>query len=120
MKRRYLNYSLVFYEREDSLKDIQNRVNDGFSNLDKQGSLLKSTDSLEKFKAFNKADIVGQREFISKNDGIGYINALFDILSSCNHDNFVMMYVVPTIDGIILGKKTVRVLNNSRLKWFAK
>lgn len=27
---------------------------------------------------------------------------LFDIISSCGSDNYLMMYVIPTIDGIIL------------------
>jgi len=58
MKRRYLNYSLVFYDREDSLKEIQNRVNDGFSNLDRIGTLV-SKESMEKFKKFNSLEIGG-------------------------------------------------------------
>jgi len=58
MKRRYLNYSLVFYDREDSLKEIQNRVNDGFSNLDRIGTLV-SKEAMEKFKKFNSLEIGG-------------------------------------------------------------
>ena len=108
MKRRYLNYSLVFYDREDSLKEIQNRVNEGFSNLDRIGTLV-SKETLDKFKKFNALEIAGQRDLIQKPDGIGYINMLFEILNGCNHDNFLLMYIVPTIDGIILGRRNRKI-----------
>lgn len=39
---------------------------------------------------------------ITKAEGIGYVNMLFDIVDVCNHSAPIMMYVLPTIDGIIL------------------
>lgn len=67
------------------------------------GSLVKE-ETVKRFQKFNSADIVAQREIISKPDGIGFINMLFDVINACSSDNFLMMYVIPTIDGIILGK----------------
>ncbi|KAL4502337.1 hypothetical protein ABPG72_011924 [Tetrahymena utriculariae] len=100
MKRKYLNYSFVFYEHEASLREIQERTNE-IVNLQNQGSLVKQ-ENQGLFKKFVEADINLQRDMITKSEGIGYVNMLFDILNQCNHNSATMMYVLPTIDGIIL------------------
>lgn len=68
------------------------------------GNLIKE-DTLKKFQKFNSVELPGQRDLITKPEGISYINMLFDIISNCGSDNYLLMYIIPTIDGIILGKQ---------------
>lgn len=65
---------------------------------------LINDETLKKFDKFNSLDISGQRDLVSKSEGIGYLNMLFEIISACSTDNFTLMYIIPTVDGIILGK----------------
>ncbi|KAL4470236.1 hypothetical protein ABPG74_011847 [Tetrahymena malaccensis] len=107
MKRKYFNYSLVFYNRDEPLKQLQQDVEYGIqlSHLNQQISNQTST----LFKKFNESDIIAQRDLI-KNSAAIYFSIFFEILTEAYEDQKIMRYLLPTIDGIIMDNR--RVLQN--------
>lgn len=57
--KKYMNYSLCFYQREKELSEISNRAKLGFNQFSKESALKAKT--IENFLRFNEKTKIGQQ-----------------------------------------------------------
>ena len=98
--KKYHNYSLSFYQKDQSLIDVSNRASLGFDNFQRHEKILKPRTS-ELFVKFSQENKEGQKNMLH-DEGDAYMDAFFDIVKVLNSNRELMEFVLPTIDAILI------------------
>lgn len=98
----FLGLSLAFYKKDSALRDLVMKAHAGYL-ANEHGSLLKQA-TMEVFKTFCASGLDSQRSLLAR-DEEGVMGAFYEIIEKCNHDRVLMSYVIPTIDGMLFGKR---------------
>lgn len=98
--KKYHNYSLSFYQKDQSLIEVSSRAEFGFSSFQRHEKILKprTIDIFSKFSGANKSNQRSQLE----DEGDAVMEALFDVVKVLNSDRELMEFVLPTIDAILI------------------
>jgi len=110
----YIGLSLAFYKKESALRDIISRAQKGYLSSE-HTSLLKQK-TIDIFKLFSSSNLASQRKILA-DDEIGVLGAFYEIIEKCAHDRMLMLYVIPTLDGMLFGKSLIfrpRFLDNRK------
>lgn len=97
--KKYHNYSLSFYQKEDAMNEVSNRARLGFDNFQRHEKILKPR-TIELFLKFVDGNRDGQHQLLQDESDI-YIDALFDVVKHLNNNRELMEFVLPTIDAIL-------------------
>lgn len=99
--KRFMHFSPVFYGRESTISDVILKTQGSLASLQEHYKTLKSG-STEAFIKFCKAALQEQRKTLEL-DGQTIIQWFYEIIEKVNHDKSLMMYVLPTLDGLLFG-----------------
>ena len=99
--KKFMHFSPVFFAKEGMVNDVINKTQSSLTSLQEHYKALKagSTDS---FVKFCKANIVEQRKSLEL-DGQTIMLWFYEVIEKVNHDKSLMMYLMPTLDGILFG-----------------
>jgi len=98
--KKFLHYSLVFYQKDKDLTNIAMRAKLGFDQLNspsKESALKPKT--VENFLNFNSKNKAYQKELLEE-DPEAFIESLLDVIICLNRETSLMEYVLTTIDAI--------------------
>ena len=98
--KKYHNYSLSFYQKDQSLIEVSNRANLGFDNFQRHEKILKPR-TIELFLKLSSANKEGQKSLL-QDESDACMDALFDIVKVLNSNRELMEFVMPTIDAILI------------------
>ena len=113
-EKKFHNYSLSFYQKENALQEVSNRAKLGFDNFQRHEKILKPR-TIDLFIEFINKNKEGQRELL-REDSEAYLDALFDIVKGLNSNRELMEFVLPTIDAILSEESRVlrELVNNMK------
>jgi len=99
--KKFMHFSPVFFGKEGMINDVIAKTQGSLTSLQEHYKTLKagSTDS---FVKFCKGTILEQRKSLEL-DGSTIMLWFYEIVEKVNHDKSLMMYLLPTLDGIIFG-----------------
>lgn len=99
--KKFMHFSPVFFAKEGMIPDVITKTQGSLTSLQEHYKALKagSTDS---FVKFCKASITEQRKTLEL-DGSTVMLWFYEIVEKVNHDKSLMMYLMPTLDGILFG-----------------
>ena len=106
--KKYVSYSLCFYQKDEELKSIAHRAKLGFDQFNSSGgkdTALKAK-TVENFRAFNKKNKQGQKDLLEE-DPEAYIDALLDVVICLNRETDLMEYVLTTLDAIFTEERHI-------------
>ena len=106
-EKKYVSYSLCFYQKDEELKAIAQRAKLGFDQFGTSGkdSALKAK-TIDNFKNFNRRSKEGQKELLEE-DPEAYVDALLDVVICLNRETDLMEYVLTTLDAIFTEERQV-------------
>lgn len=111
--KKFMNYSLCFYQREKELSEISYRAKLGFNqfNTSSKESALKAK-TVEHFVRFSEQNKAGQKELLEE-DPEAYLEALVDVVICLNRETDLMEYVLTTLDAILTEERqALRIIVN--------
>lgn len=108
-KRKYLNYSQVFYQKENLIRDLLVSYDNIAQKMQEHKKMI-SNQNYETFINFSDCKIDAQRQLM-QSSSMKIMQSLLDIVQNLHHDRKLMQYVIPTIDGILFGTNLFRQLN---------
>ena len=99
--KKFMHFSPVFFSKEGMIPDVIAKTQGSLTSLQEHYKALKagSTDS---FVKFCKASISEQRKTLEL-DGSTVMLWFYEIVEKVNHDKSLMMYLMPTLDGLLFG-----------------
>ena len=105
-----MGISPAFHQKEKTLRDINMKAQSGILAND-YTTVLKSN-TLDLFRKFSGASLEKQRGLLQDND-VGLLSGLCEMIEKCSQDKVLMLFVIPSIDGILFGKLQPPLLPNS-------
>mmetsp|Transcript_32613 Transcript_32613/g.29480 ORF Transcript_32613/g.29480 Transcript_32613/m.29480 type:complete len:463 (-) Transcript_32613:107-1495(-) len=104
----YMGISPAFHQKEKTLRDINMKAQSGILAND-YTTVLKSN-TLDLFRKFSGASLEKQRGLLQDND-VGLLSGLCEMIEKCSQDKVLMLFVIPSIDGILFDdRKNVKIL----------
>lgn len=97
--KRFMHFSPVFYGKEGTISDVILKTQGSLGSLQEHYKTLKSG-STEAFVKFCKASLTEQRKTLEL-DGQTIIQWFYEVIDKVNHDKSLMMYILPTLDGLL-------------------
>lgn len=97
----FLGISPAFHLKERTLKDISSKAQTGSLASDYTESL--NSQILDIFRRFSTSTLDKQRGILLDDD-VALIKGLCEMIKECSQDKVLMLYVIPSIDGILFGK----------------
>lgn len=99
--KKFMHFSPVFFGKEGYVIEVINKTQGALTSLQEHYKALKAG-STESFIKFCKANITEQRKNMEL-DGQTIMLWFYEIVEKVNHDKSLMMYLMPTLDGILFG-----------------
>lgn len=103
-KRKYLNYSQVFYQKESLIRDLLVSYDNIAQKMQEHKKMI-SNQNYETFINFSDCKIDAQRQLM-QSSSMKIMQSLLDIVQNLHHDRKLMQYVIPTIDGILFDDRS--------------
>lgn len=99
----FTGLSLAFYAKDQALREITESAQKGTLFSGHVSSL--QPDLVNKFTQFSKAKLEAQRQAL-KESAESIYNIFAEIIERLHNDYHLMLYVIPTLDGMLFGKPT--------------
>ena len=99
--KKFLNFSPVFYGKEGTIAGVIERTQTALAGVQNHYQNLKSS-TKDLIIKFCKASISEQRKILEI-EGMNVIETFVEVIEKVGHDKNLMLYLLPTLDGILFG-----------------